>query len=96
MREGSFQIDSDLFCACIFLGKMQSTGEWGISKMKSKLPHKEITPKLLRGKKYITWKEGHKNILSFFSETTISSKEHKIKVFFREGTAGMETVPAPL
>lgn len=75
---------------------MQWTGEWGISKMKSKLPHKEITPKLLRGKKYITWKEGYKNILSFFflSETTISGKEHKIKVFFREGTAGMEAVPA--
>lgn len=73
MREWSFQIDPELFCRCIFLGKMQWTGAWGISKMKSKLSHRETKPKLLRGKKYITWGWGAKGrrregeLLSFFS-----------------------------
>lgn len=64
--------------------------------MKSRLSHRETMPKLLRGKKYITCGGGGKNVLSFLSEIAIFGKEHKKKVFFREGTAGMEAVLAPL
>lgn len=51
---------------------MQWMGAWGISKMKSKLSHRETKPKLLRGKKYITWGGGkgrrrEGELLSFFS-----------------------------
>lgn len=75
---------------------MQWTAEWGISKMKSRLSHRETMPKLLRGKKYITCREEVKMFSAFSLKSQFLARNTKKKVFFREGTAGMEAVLAPL
>lgn len=66
--------------------------------MKSKLSHREQSQNDLGERNTSLCGGGGREVLSFFplSETAIFGKEHKIKVFFREGTAGMEAVHGPL
>lgn len=74
---------------------MQWTGEWGISKMKSRLSHRETMPKLLRGKKYITCREEVKMFSAFSLKSQFLARNTKKRCSSGKGQLGWKLCLLP-